>query len=39
MGNLSELIAQFQSAARFYYDLAFRNGRDQENSEGMPGNG
>jgi len=28
MGNLPELIAQFQSAARFYFDLAFRNGRD-----------
>ena len=28
MGNLPELIAQFQSAARFYFDRAFRNGRD-----------
>jgi pyrimidine deaminase RibD-like protein len=25
MANLPELIAQFQSAARFYYDLAFHN--------------
>jgi hypothetical protein len=28
MATLVKLIAQFQSAARFYYDLAFRNGRD-----------
>jgi hypothetical protein len=28
MGYLSELVAQFQSAARFYFDRAFRNGRD-----------
>ena len=28
MATLADLIPQFQSAARFYFDLAFRNGRD-----------